>query len=290
MAGRPNVGKSTLVNRLAGRPVSITSSKPQTTRNRILGVCHGQGYQAVLVDTPGIHQARDLLNKRLVAYALAGLKDADLALVLVEPLSARYPVPGADDALVLARVAEAGVKALLIVNKTDTAPGEAVQETLRVYAGLGAFADQLAISALEGQGVERLAAALPGYLPEGPRYFEDGQWTDQPETLLLAELVRQEVFRRTEQEIPYSTAVRIETIEERPTVRAIQAQILVERDSQKGILIGKGGKMLRAIGQAARRRMEPLVGRQVYLELRVAVMDGWSQNPRRLAELGYPEE
>jgi GTP-binding protein Era len=284
------VGKSTLVNRLTGHPVSIISSKPQTTRNRILGVCHGSGYQAVLVDTPGIHQARDLLNQRLVAYAQAGLRDADLVLVLVEPLSARFPAPGPDDTLVLSHVAAARAKALLVVNKADLAAEETVRDTLRVYGGLAEFVDQLAVSALDGRGVERLKAVLPGYLPEGPRYFEGGQWTDQPETLLLAELVRQEVFRLTEQEIPYSTAVQIEAIEERPTVRAVHARILVERDSQKGILIGKGGRMLRSIGQAARRRMEGLVGRQVFLDLRVAVLPDWSRDARRLTELGYPEE
>lgn len=289
VAGRPNVGKSTLVNRLAGKPVSITSPKPQTTRNRVLGVCGGRNWQAVLVDTPGIHQARDLLNRRLVGYALAALRDADLAVVLVEPLSARHPQPGPEDRMVLERVAQAGVKALLAVNKVDTVPPAAARETLRVYGEHGRFEEVFALSAATGKGVGRLREALRGYLPEGPRYFEGGQWTDQSLPHLLGELVRQEVFRRTEQEIPYRTAVQVREIEPRAGLHVIHARILVERESQKGIVIGKGARMLRAIGQAARRHMEGLLGTRVFLDLRVEVLPDWSRDTRRLEELGYPE-
>ena len=290
LVGRPNVGKSTLVNRLAGRPVSITSPKPQTTRNRVLGVCSGADWQAVLVDTPGIHQARDPLNRRLVAYALAALRDADLALVLAEPFSARFTEPGPEDLLVLQRVRESGVKALLVLNKIDAAPEAAVLETLRAYGALGLFEELLPLSAVTGRGVQRLVDLLPRYLPEGPRYFEEDQWTDQTEAHLLGELVRQEIFHRTEQEVPYGTAVQVQHMEEKEAVRVVYARIVVERDSQKGILIGKGGRMLRGIGQAARRRMETLLGKRVYLDLQVEVLPDWSRDARRLAELGYPEE
>jgi GTP-binding protein Era len=289
LVGRPNVGKSTLVNRLVGQPVSITSAKPQTTRTRVLGVCAGEGWQAVLIDTPGIHQARDPLNRRLVSYAVAGLQDADLAVVLVEPLTPRHPLPGPEEELVLRRVRESGAKALLVVNKVDAAPEGAVLETLRHYGGLGLFEELFPLSAATGRGVDRLLDVLPKYLPEGPRYFEEDQWTDQSVPHMLGELVRQEVFQRTEQEIPYSTAVQVQNIEEKEGVTVIHARIVVERDSQKGILIGKGGKMLRGIGQAARRRMETLLGGRVFLDLQVEVLADWSRDARRLAELGYPE-
>jgi GTP-binding protein Era len=289
VAGRPNVGKSTLVNRLAGKPVSITSPKPQTTRNRVLGVCGGRNWQAVLVDTPGIHQARDPLNRRLVGYALAALRDADLAVVLVEPLTARHPRPGPEERLVLERVAQAGVKALLAVNKVDLAAPAQVHETLRAYQELGRFERGFALSAATGRGVRALRETLRGYLPEGPRYFEGWQWTDQSLPHLLGELVRQEVFRRTEQEIPYSTAVQVQRIEPRDGLHVIHARIVVERESQKGVVIGKGARMLRAIGRAARRPMEGLLGTRVYLDLRVEVLPDWSRDARRLEELGYPE-
>ncbi len=289
LVGRPNVGKSTLVNRLVGRPVSITSPKPQTTRNRVLGVCTGADWQAVLVDTPGIHQARDPLNRRLVAYALAALRDADLALVLTEPFAPPFAEPGPEDQLVLQRVRESRVKALLVLNKVDAAPEGAVLETLRAYGALGGFEELVPLSAVTGRGVQRLVDLLPRYLAEGPRYFEQDQWTDQSEAHLLGELVRQEVFHRTEQEIPYSTAVQVQHMEDKVGVRVIHARIVVERDSQKGILIGKGGRMLRGIGQAARRRMETLLGTRVYLDLQVEVLADWSRDARRLAELGYPE-
>ncbi|HEX7927260.1 MAG TPA: GTPase Era [bacterium] len=289
LVGRPNVGKSTLVNRLVGQPVSIVSAKPQTTRTRILGVCSGSDWQAVLIDTPGIHQARDPLNRRLVAYATGALQDADLAVVLVEPLTTRHPEPGPEEQMVLDRVKEAGVKALLAVNKVDAAPEAAVLETLRHYGGLDLFAELFPISATNGRGVNRLVDVLPKYLSEGPRYFEDDQWTDQSVPQLLGELVRQEVFQRTDQEIPYSTAVQVQHLEVKEGVTVIHARIVVERDSQKGIVIGKGGKMLKGIGQAARRRMETLLGTRVFLDLQVEVLPDWSRDARRLEELGYPE-
>jgi GTP-binding protein Era len=289
LVGRPNVGKSTLVNRLVGRPVSITSPKPQTTRQRVLGVCDHPAFQAVLVDTPGIHQARDAFNKRLVRYALSALADADLTLLIVEPLSAQRPEPGPEDALVLERVRAAGAAAVLVVNKIDLAPEADILATLGHYGALGCFAELIPVSALTGRGVERLLGLLPAHLPPGPRYFEDQQWTDQSEGALLGELVRQEVFRRTEQEIPYSTAVRVEHMEDKGDLRVVHARIFVERESQKGILIGKKGRMLRAIGEAARRKMESLLGCKIFLDLQVGVLADWSRDARRMDQLGYPE-
>ena len=287
------MGKSTLVNRLVGRDVSITSPKPQTTRTRILGVLRDTGWQAVLVDTPGIHDARDPLNLRLVRYALAALQDADLILMLVEPLgqsAAGVHAPRKDDLQVLEHVRKAKAPAFLVVNKVDTASEEAVLETIRRYAALQRFAEIVPVSALTGRNVPRLAQLVSGQLPAGPPYFEPDQVTDQSLPHLLGELVRQEVFRRLQEELPYSTAVRVEHVEAKGKLHVVYARVLVERESQKGIVIGKGGRTLKAIGQGARRRMEGLLGTRVYLDLAVAVLENWSRNPRHLQDLGYPEE
>jgi GTP-binding protein Era len=287
------VGKSTLVNRLVGRDVSITSPKPQTTRTRILGILRDTGWQAVLVDTPGIHDAQDPLNLRLVRYALAALQDADLILMLVEPLgqgAGGVHAPREDDLHVLEHVRKAKGPAFLIVNKVDTASEKAVLETIKRYDALQRFDEIVPVSALTGRNVPHLAQLVAGRLPEGPPYFEPDQVTDQPLPQLLGELVRQEVFRRLQDELPYSTAVRVEHVQAKSKLHVVYARVLVERESQKGIVIGKGGRTLKAIGQGARRRMEGVLGTRVYLDLAVAVLENWSRNPRHLQELGYPEE
>jgi len=288
LLGRPNVGKSTLVNRLVGRPISITAPRPQTTRNRILGVRHGPGTQAVFVDTPGLHEPTGALNRRMVGYALGALADADLVLMLVEPCPGPTYVRHPGDALVLERLQAAGRPALLAVNKIDRANEGEVLRTIAGFAD-GPFAEIVPVSALTGRGVERLAALIEARLPEGPPYFDADQVTDQPEAALCAELVRQEVFRRLRQEVPYATAVRVEEMTDRGDLLAITARIYVDRDSQKGILIGRGGRMLKSIGQAARRHIERLLGTRVFLALDVRVLKDWSSDPRRLTELGYPE-
>ncbi len=289
LVGHPNVGKSTLMNRLVGKPISITAPKPQTTRNRILGVKTTDAWQAVFMDTPGIHDPADPLNVRMVNYAKHALGDADLILMLIEPLAAPTYGLAPNAELVAGLVREAGGRALLVINKIDLAGEADVLETIRRIDGMGIFSEIVPISALTGKGVERLAGLIPGYLGPGPRYFEADAVTDQSEAMLVAELVRQEVFRRTEQEVPYSTAVRVERMEEKPHLLSIHAQIYVEWESQKGILIGKGGRMLKAIGQGARRKIESLFGVKVYLGLHVRVLKNWSENSRHLAELGYPE-
>lgn len=285
LVGRPNVGKSTLLNALVGRPVSITARKPQTTRNRIVGVKHGPGYQVVLVDTPGIHQAAAPLNVRMVRYATAALAEADIVLVIVEP----GPEPTQEDHLVLERVREAAPLAFLLINKIDTASEATILRSLQTYGALGIFEEVVPVSAVTGKGLERLERLIVARLRPGPPYFEPEQATDQSETMIIAELVRQELFRRTHQEVPYKSAVRVEHLEDKPGRLVIDARIFVERDSQKGIVIGKGGRMLKAIGTAARAKIEALLGVRVYLGLQVTVLAGWSENPRYLAELGYPE-
>jgi GTP-binding protein Era len=289
LVGRPNVGKSTLLNRLVGRPVSITAPKPQTTRNRILGIRHGDGYQAVFVDTPGIHAARDTLNQRMVNYALGALADADVVLMLVEVLrGGRKTIPKADQT-VLEHVRQVKTPCLLAVNKIDAASEAEVLQSLATYGAVGRFDELVPLSAQTGRGVERLEALIPRYLQEGPPYFDPDWVTDQSEPVFMAELIRQELFRRTQEEVPYSTAVKVEHLEEQAGRLTVYARIYVERDTQKGIVIGKGGSMLKSIGRAARLSMERLLGVKVFLDLQVSVLKDWSHDPRHLAELGYPE-
>jgi GTP-binding protein Era len=288
--GRPNVGKSTLVNRLVGAEVTIATPKPQTTRTRVLGVLHGEGWQAVLVDTPGVHEARDPLNARMVGYAAAALNEADLVLMIVEPFGAGQREPGRLDRRVQEMVDGAATPALLLINKIDLADESRVLPTIDWYRRTGRFAEIVPVSALKGKGMETLQKLIAARLPEGPPYFELDQRSDQSGAALAAELVRKALFQRTGQEIPYSSAVRLERMEEQDGLLHIHATIFVERDSQKGIVIGKGGAMLRAIGQDARRRIEALFGKRVYLQLHVAVLKDWSRDPRALGELGYPEE
>ncbi len=277
------------MNRLVGRAVSITAPKPQTTRNRILGIVHGPAHQAVFMDTPGIHQALDPLNTRMVKYAHTALQEADLILLLVEPHPSSPGGPPAQVTPVLELIRQAKGPALLVINKIDKAAEGEVLESIGWYDGTGLFTEIFPVSALKGRGVDRLAERIPAYLPEGPQYFEPELFTDQSERQIIAELIRQEVFRRVHQEVPYSTAVRVEHMRDTENLVSIYAKIFVEWDSQKGILIGKKGRMLKGIGQAARHKIEALLGTRVYLDLRVSVLKDWSEDPRRLTDLGYPE-
>lgn len=289
IVGRPNVGKSTLTNRLVGKPISITANKPQTTRNRVMGVLHGPNWQAVLLDTPGIHQAADALNRRMVSYALAALKDADVIVMVVEPFAAKFHEPGPQDTLVLEVVTQAKAPALLLVNKADANPPEDVARTMAWYQATGRFDQVMPLSALKNVGLPALKDALAGYLKEGPSFFPEDQTTDQDERQLISEFIRQEIFRRTQKEVPYATAVRVDTLTEDDKLMRVLATVLVERDSQKGILIGKGGAMMKAIGSGARLKLESLFGVHIHLELHVKVQEAWSQSARHLDEMGYPE-
>ena len=288
--GRPNVGKSTLVNRLVGTAISIATAKPQTTRTRVLGIVHGPDWQAVLIDTPGVHEPRDPFNARMVRYASGAVHEADLLLMLVEAFERGRSEPGPQDRLVFELVRASGAPAFLVINKIDQAGPERVLPTIESYRRSGRFTEIVPVSALEGKGVERLKTLIAGQLKEGPPYFEPDQRSAQSVETLAAELVRQAVFHRTEQEIPYSTAVRLTGMEDRGGLTHIAATIYVERDSQKGIVIGRKGAMLKAIGREARLSIEKLLGNRVFLELGVAVLKDWSRDPRALEELGYPEE
>jgi GTP-binding protein Era len=283
--GRPNAGKSTLLNSILGEKIVITSDKPQTTRNRIKGIHNIPGAQIVFIDTPGIHRAKSMLNKYMVEEALASIREVDVILLLVE---ADAPA-GSGEALILELLAEVATPVLLVINKIDLVPKEALLASIERYAQLYPFREIVPVSALSGDGVGRVVELVRRYLPEGPRYFPDDILTDLPERFIVAEIIREKVFRLTRDEVPYSVAVEVETFKERPDggMISIAAVINVERDSQKGIVIGKKGDMLKKIGMQARREIEQLLDSKVFLELFVRVRKDWSENPRMMKELGY---
>jgi GTPase len=284
IVGRPNVGKSTLLNRILGEKIVITSDKPQTTRNCIKGIHNFPGGQMIFIDTPGIHSGKSLLNRYMVEQAATSIKEVDMVLYLIEA----GPPGSARERQILEILAAAGKPVVLVINKIDRVPKEELLELIAVCSTLFPFKEIIPVSALSGDGVARLVECVAGYLPQGPRYFPDDILTDLPERFVVAEIIREKVFRLTRDEVPYSTAVEIESFKERPDgLVAIAAVINVERDSQKGIIIGKRGTMLKRIGSEARREVEALLDTRVFLELFVKVRRDWSENPKLLKEMGY---
>jgi GTP-binding protein Era len=282
VVGRPNVGKSTLVNRLVGEKVAIVSDKPQTTRNRILAVLNRPDGQIVLFDTPGIHKPMHRMNERMVETAVGSLGQVDVALWLVD-VTEDY---GPGDRYVKDVLARAGKPVILGLNKIDLVPKPRLLPIIDQYRQLLDFAEIVPISGLKGDNVERLAERLVAHLPAGERLYPEDFLTDQPERFFVAEMVREQILRHTREEIPYSTAVIIDSFKEGQPVMRIEASILVERQSQKGILIGRGGAMLKAIGSAARREIEAFLGTKIYLGLFVKVREGWREDPAMLDEMG----
>ncbi len=285
IAGPPNVGKSTLLNRILGEKISITSSKPQTTRNRILGIAHRPEAQIIFVDTPGVHGARKALNIRMVASALAALDDMDVVLLV---LDAAAPDP-ASESLLVKKLGQLRRPLVLALNKTDLVAKPALLALIARWSQAVAFEALVPVSAQTGDQLPALLQALEACLPLGPPLFPADAITDMPERFIAAEMIREKVFRFTGQEIPYSTAVTIERFAEetRPALVKIFATIHVERDSQKGVVIGKGGAKLKQIGVAARSEIERIIGAQVYLKLLVRVEKNWSQDSRALRKFGY---
>ncbi len=285
LIGAPNVGKSTLLNQLLRQKISITAPKPQTTRNRILGILTEPGLQIVFLDTPGVHRARDKFNRLLVETALATLGEVDLICFLVDAAQSHGDI----DAFIMENLAHVKTPVILVVNKIDLLRRK--EDLLpimdRFQKGLNPVAT-VPLSALNGDGVERLLNEIRRFIPEGPQYFPDEYLTDQPERFFVAELVREKVFRLTEQEVPYSVAVTVESFQEVPEKKRIdiEAAIHVERDSQKGIIIGKQGRMLKEIGRQARMEIETFLGCHVFLSLYVRVQKNWRKNARMLMELG----
>lgn len=284
VVGRPNVGKSTLVNALVGSKVAITSARPQTTRNTVRGVVTvPDEFQAVFVDTPGLHKPRNALGERLNRLVYGTLADADAVLFV---LDATAPI-GPGDRLIAERLSEAGTPVIVVVNKTDIATRTEIVEHLN-GAGAWEFAAYVPASATTGDGSRSILEEIGALLPEGPLYFPADMVTDQPESLLAGELVREAFLERLEQELPHSLTVDVRDIEQRPDGTVyVDAALIVERPSQKPIVIGKGGAMLRDCGTRARAELESLFGQQVYLDLRVKVEKDWQRRPELLDRLGF---
>ena len=281
--GRPNVGKSTLLNRILGEKIVAVSDKPQTTRNVIRGILSDETSQIVFVDTPGIHTARTRINRAMVDAAMTVVTGIDLMLLVVDATQK------IEEAFIKDICGKAGAPIYLVLNKIDqVTPKEKLFTVIEGYTRLYDFPEIIPISAQSGSNIERLVDLVREHLPEGEALFPDDILTDLPEKFIVAELIREKVFRLTNREVPYGTAVVVESFAERENgLIAINAVIMVERDSHKGIIIGKRGVMLKKIGEQARRDIERLLGTKVYLELFVQVQERWTERTAMLRELGY---
>jgi GTPase len=278
VVGRPNVGKSTLVNALAGGKVAIVSDKPQTTRRRIAAVVNGEDSQLILVDLPGFQRPRDALTEHMQRTVESAIEDVDAFLFV---LAADEPI-GAGDRLVAERVFAAGPPVLVTLNKVDRLKPAGIAEKIRAAAELGDFHALHPVSALQGEGLDALRRDLVDLLPEGPRYFEEGASTDLPLEAQLAELIREQALAVTREEIPHAITVEIEEVED----RRVHASLYVETESQKRILIGKAGSMIKAIGSAARPELERVLGRKIFLDLVVKVRPQWRRDEGVLERMG----
>src|SRR6218665_3516362 len=298
LIGRPNVGKSTLLNQLTGEKLAIVSPKPQTTRNRILGVVTRPEGQVAFLDTPGIHQAKGQLNRYMVDVALQAADEVDLVLFVIEASDKVEVGPG--NRVILEQLQKLGKPTFLVINKIDTVPKMVLLPLIDLYRREFPFAEVIPISAREDDGVEELFRTVLSHLPEGEPLFPEDVLTDQAERTLVAEYVREQVLRHCHQEIPYSTAVVVDFFAESEReplpgtppgklagLIRISGSIYVERDSQKAIIIGKQGQMLKTIGTDARKAIQRLLGAHVYLSLRVRVEPRWSERPEGLKKLGY---
>jgi GTP-binding protein Era len=290
--GRPNVGKSTLLNRVVGEKLAIVSPKPQTTRDRILGVWNGPEGQIVFVDTPGVHAAKGGLNRYMVEQALGTLEGVDAVLLVIEaPAKGENATePGAAERRILDAVAEAKLPVVLAINKVDTVPDKAVLlPMLTAWQSVAPFAALVPISAKQGKGLDGLVRELLALLPEGPPLYGPDVLTDRTERFLAGELIREQLFLKLRQELPYATAVVIENWEERGDRGdvVIDASIIVEREGQKAIVVGKGGAMIKDIGTRARAEVSALLDRPAHVRLQVKVAEEWTSSPAALARFGY---
>jgi GTP-binding protein Era len=281
--GRPNVGKSTLVNALVGRKVSIVSDHPQTTRRRITGVVTLTDCQIVLLDLPGFQKPFDSLTRRMQTTVDGALEEVDAALVLLNATETFGP----GDRYITQAVATAGLPAVVVLNKIDLVDGPGLGRRLEEARALSGDADVLAVSALRGDGLADVLARLAAAMPPGPVYFPEGQQSDQPLELLVAELVREQALRQTRDEVPHAIAAEVGSITERPDrpLVEIEASLIVETESQKAIVVGKGGRVVKAIGSGARHEIEAILGVQVFLDLRVKVRKRWRRDDRYIERL-----
>jgi GTPase len=283
--GPPNVGKSTLLNRILGRKVAIVSPKPQTTRNRIIGIYNEEGVQMVFIDTPGIHRTRTPLHQSMVASALAVFQEVDILLVMIQ-------LDKADDegvSSILKNLKEVKRPCLLLINKIDKGSKEELLPLMADYGKRHPFDAIIPISALKGDNVNLLMNELRSRLRPGPRFFPEDMETDPSENFLISEVIREKIYLKLRQELPYASAVTVERIDDLPerALLMISARIHVETDSQKAVFIGRGGKMIQSIGRSARLDLEKIFGVRIYLDLTVRVEKNWTRDTRALRRLGY---
>ncbi|MGG3842562.1 GTPase Era [Anoxybacillus kestanbolensis] len=286
--GRPNVGKSTFLNRIIGQKIAIMSDKPQTTRNKIQGVYTTDDAQIIFIDTPGIHKPKHKLGDFMVKVAQSALQEVDLILFMVNAVEGL----GRGDEFIIERLKHVQTPVFLVINKIDEVHPDDLLPLIEQYRSLHSFAEVIPISALQGNNVETLLQQIKNYLPEGPQYYPAHQVTDHPERFIIAEFIREKALHLTREEVPHSIAVVIDSIERRENSDTVYvaATIIVERDSQKGIIIGKRGQMLKEIGQRARVDIEALLGSKVFLELWVKVQKDWRNKMAQLRDLGYRED
>lgn len=286
--GRPNVGKSTLMNRLVGEKVAIMSSKPQTTRNTVRGILTTQNSQIIFVDTPGLHKPSSKLGDFMVQSALNTLQDVDVILYLVEP---EFKI-GPGDRYIMEQLQKVTTPVVLLINKMDLSGPDQLESCFNLYDSTGLFSRILPVSATVGENMKMLLETIESFLPEGPHYFPEEAYTDQPERVMVAELIREKVLQYLEQEIPHGVAVVTEKMSYRgdKELTEIQAAIFCEKKSHKGIIIGKNGRKLKGIGKAARKDIESLLGHQVHLELWVKIKEGWRDQDTILKDLGYKQD
>lgn len=284
--GPPNVGKSTLLNMLLGQKIAITSPKPQTTRNRIVGIYNEDDCQMVFIDTPGIHQTRSLLHKSMVGSAKSSLGEVDIILLVV---GSEEPANNSELNSILRILGKTDKTAILTINKIDLFKKENLLPIIEIYSKMHRFDSIIPVSALYGDGLETLLGELKKKLSPGPQFFPTDMVTDKSEEFLIAEIVREKIYYHTREELPYSCAVTIEQIKEDPkkNLLAVMANIFVERPSQKGIIIGKNGRMIKKIGRNARMEIERIFSSHVYLELFVKIEKNWSSDTRSLRRFGY---
>ena len=287
IVGRPNVGKSTLLNRIVGQKIAIMSDKAQTTRNKIQGVYTTPEAQLIFIDTPGIHKPKHRLGDFMVESAYSALREVDAVLFIISADQKR----GRGDDFIIERLKNVQSPVYLIINKIDKVHPDELLGIIEDYSTQMPFAQVIPISATEGNNVERLMDVLVSEMPEGPQYFPDDQVTDHPEYFIVSELIREKVLFLTRDEVPHSVAVVVDSMKRNENDKIhIQATIIVERDSQKGIIIGKGGKMLKQVGTKARKDIENLLGDKVFLELWVKVQKDWRDKKVYLQDFGYRKD
>ena len=284
--GRPNVGKSTLLNSILGEKIAITTDKPQTTRNTIRGIYTRSDVQMVFIDTPGIHKPHSKLGAYMTESAVNTFKEVDVILFLVDSDMSKGP----GDKCILEMLKDVHTPKILVINKIDTMEPEYFRRIYDEYSALGIFEDVFGTSALEGRNVDRLIGRIEDFLQEGPMFFPEDMVTDHPERFIVSEIIREKLLLYLNDEVPHGVAVEIESFREEPGITRIGAVIYCERKSHKGIIIGKQGKKLKGVGKAARLEIEALLGCKVFLELWVKVRENWRDSDIALSNFGYKDE